>query len=227
MAQPDGRPLGPRITVLISGSGTNLAAIIAATHTQSLLPPNTSICRVISDRASAYGLTRAQDAGIPTTHHGIIPYKKKLGNNDAKDRLDTRVRTAYDARLAEIVLEDKPDLVACAGFMRILTPAFLEPLASSGTPIINLHPSLHGDLVGAGCIQRAWAEYEEGKRKDTGIMVHYVITEVDMGEPVVQREVSIEGCTTLQDLEQRLHEVEHELIVKGTKLALEAKKKSG
>jgi phosphoribosylglycinamide formyltransferase len=107
--------------------------------------------------------------------------------------------------------------------MRILTTSFLDPLQSSNppTPIINLHPSLHGDLVGAGCIKRAWEEFTAGKRTKTGVMVHYVIAEVDMGEPVVQQEVDMEGCASLEELEGRIHATEHGLIVEGTRRVLE------
>lgn len=205
-----GRPA--RITVLISGSGTNLQAIIDACNGPALA--NAKVSRVISDRKDAYGLKRAEDANIPTHYHGILPYKKRYPDADG---VFQEARQAYDADLASLVLADQPDIVVCAGFMRIVTPSFLVPLSSAKTPVINLHPSLHGDLIGAHCIERAWDEFQAGKRTKTGIMVHYVITEVDMGEPILQQEVSIEGCNTLEDLQERLHKCEHSIIVEGTK----------
>ncbi|WPH03588.1 formyl transferase [Acrodontium crateriforme] len=217
-------PQQASITVLISGSGSNLQALLDAANTPTL--PNAKIIRVISDRKDAYGLKRAQAAHIPTTHHGILPYKKQHPDSgqDGKPPTFEAARRAYDKDLAELVLADHPSIVVCAGFMRILTPSFLDPLAAASTPVINLHPSLHGDLVGADCIGRAWREFEEGKREKTGIMVHYVIAEVDMGEPIVQQEVDIRGCATLADLEARMHETEHPLVVKGTKAVLEKKR---
>ncbi|KAK4546021.1 hypothetical protein LTR36_002158 [Oleoguttula mirabilis] len=206
-----------RITVLISGSGSNLQALINACNTAAL--PDAQIVRVISDRKDAYGLKRADVAHIATTYHGILPYKKRHPDNSENPQWQ-EARRAYDAELAQLVLADKPDIVVCAGFMRILSTAFLDPVKGSKTPIINLHPSLHGDLIGAGCIKRAWDEYEAGTRKNTGIMIHYVIAEVDMGEPIVQEEISIEGCQSLEDLEKRIHKHEHGLIVKGTKIAI-------
>lgn len=208
-----------RITVLISGSGTNLQALIDASRTSSL--PNTTLIRVISDRKTAYGLTRASNADIPTTYHGIIPYKTRFPSPSDPKQQSPACREAYDADLAALVLRDAPDLIVCAGFMRILTTSFLDPVAQAGVPIINLHPSLHGDLVGAHCIERAYEEFVQGKRKMTGIMIHYVIAEVDLGEPIVQREVGIEGCGTVEELQERIHGVEHELIVEGTRRALE------
>lgn len=209
-----------KITVLISGSGTNLQALIDSCNTPAL--PHANIIRVISDRKDAYGLKRAADANIPTIYHGIVPYKKKHPDTSPNPTFD-EARRAYDADLANIVLADKPDIVVCAGFMRIVTTAFLTPLLHPNVPIINLHPSLHGDLVGAHCIERAWEEFQQGKRKKTGVMVHYVIAQVDMGEPIVQREVEIEGCASLKELEERIHAAEHPLIVEGTKRVLEGK----
>jgi phosphoribosylglycinamide formyltransferase len=213
MAQPT------KIAVLISGSGTNLQALIDASQTPSL--PNVTFTRVISDRKDAYGLQRAQTANIPTTYHGILPFKKSHPDTSTPPTF-LAARQAYDARLAELILADKPDLVVCAGFMRIVTPPLLEPLAAANVPIINLHPALHGDLVGAGCIERAWEEFVAKKRTKTGIMIHHVITEVDLGEPIVQREVSIEGCESLADLQGRIHEAEHKLIVEGTRRVVES-----
>ncbi|KAK3700130.1 Bifunctional purine biosynthetic protein ADE5,7 [Vermiconidia calcicola] len=207
-----------KITVLISGTGTNLQALIDSRDTDAL--PNANIVRVISDRQKAYGLERAKKSDIPTTYHGILPYKKKYPD-DSCDPQHEAARKAYDADLADLVLADTPSIVVCAGFMRILTTSFLEPVKAANIPIINLHPSLHGDLIGANCIQRAWDEFQAGKRTKTGVMVHYVIAEVDMGEAVVQQEVDMEGCGNLEELNERIHACEHGLIVEGTRRVLE------
>lgn len=209
-----------RITVLISGSGTNLQALIDASNTPAL--PNVQLVRVISDRKAAYGLTRAQNAHIPTTYHAWLSYKKQYPADDPSAPVqNSPARNAYDADLVPLILHDQPSIVVCAGFMRILTPSFLNPLAEKGVKIINLHPSLHKDLIGAGCIERAWEEFEQGKRTKTGIMIHYVIAEVDLGEPIVQQEVDIQGCGTLGDLQERIHQAEHGLIVEGTRRVVE------
>lgn len=220
MAQPDGGPqpaTSPfKISVLISGSGSNLQAIIDSCNNPSL--PNAQVVRVISDRKDAYGLKRAESANIPTTYHGILPYKKKYPDANA---IFLEARQAYDADLASLILVDTPDIVVCAGFMRILTTSFLDPLQRAKIPVINLHPSLYGDLVGTHCIERAWEEWKRGERKKTGVMVHYVIAEVDMGQAIVQQEVEIEGCETLEELQERIHRCEHGLIVEATKRVLE------
>lgn len=222
MASASSKSPPARVTVLISGSGSNLQALIDASNSVSL--PNIQFVRVISDRKNAYGLERAQKANIPTTYHGIVPYKKQYPDESSKTAQSSEARKAYDADLAKLVLADEPSIVVCAGFMRIVTPSFLEPLQAAKVPIINLHPALHGDLVGAHCIERAWEEFKAGKRTKTGIMIHYVITEVDMGEPIVQQEVSIEGCETVENLQERIHEAEHKLIVEGTRRVVEKRR---
>ena len=134
-----------RITVLISGSGTNLQALIDAVASKKLVadsPPRPiQIVRVISNRKTAFGLTRAEKSGIPTAYHNLLAYKKKHENDVQK------AREEYDAELARLVLADSPDLVVCAGFMHILSPRFLEPVAASCVPIINLHPGEYFDRL--------------------------------------------------------------------------------
>ena len=76
-------------------------------------------------------------------------------------------------------------------------------------------------MVGADCIERAWEEFGRGKRKGTGVMIHYVIAEVDMGRPVCEREVGMEGCKDLGELKVRIRSVEHGLIVEGARRVIE------
>ncbi|USW57472.1 Putative formyl transferase, phosphoribosylglycinamide formyltransferase [Septoria linicola] len=208
------------ITVLISGSGTNLQALIDASTSTTPSLPNTQIIRVISDRKNAYGLTRASTANIPTTHHSWLPFKNSYPD-DPSNPQSSEARNRFDSALADIVLQDSPQLIVCAGWMRILTPSFLDRMSEAHIPIINLHPALPGDLVGAGCIERAWKEFQEGQRTKTGIMIHYVIREVDLGEPIVSEEVGIEGCKELGELQERIHQAEHGLIVEGTRRVVE------
>lgn len=130
-----GLQLPARLTVLISGSGTNLQALIDACASGAL--PCNIIC-VISNRKSAYGLVRAQAASIPTRYHNLVNYKKQNPSDVTLARLE------YDRDLAALVLDEKPDLVVCAGWMHVLAPTFLDPVATAGVPVINLHPALPG-----------------------------------------------------------------------------------
>lgn len=108
--------------------------------------------------------------------------------------------------------------------MHILTPNFHDPMANASppVPVINLHPALPGEYDGVSAIERAWNDFQEGKLKDgrTGVMVHYVINEVDRGTPLVTRQVPCIEGESLDDLTERMHGIEHQIIVEGTGLAI-------
>lgn len=217
---------GKEIVVLISGSGSNLQAIIDATCGATPAIPNAQIVRVISNRMTAYGLKRAKnvDPPIPTNVHSLKTYQNR---NPGKTRED------YDLVLAERVLGDGklPDLIVLAGFMHIVSETFLSALGhktslasppafakrpAQGVPIINLHPALPGAFDGANAIDRAYEAFQKGEIKHTGIMVHEVVAEVDRGAPILVQEVPIHAGESLDELETRMHAVEHQLIVKAT-----------
>ncbi|KAI9808244.1 MAG: hypothetical protein M1825_004701 [Sarcosagium campestre] len=201
-----------RVTVLISGNGTNLQALIDACNTASL--PSTTIVRVISNRRAAYGLIRAHAASIPTYYHALPPYKTAYPSSTAA------ARSAYDADLAKLILADTPDLVVCAGWMHVLAPSFLSALKDAAIPVINLHPALPGCFDGAKAIERAHAAFSAGEVQKTGVMVHYVVEEVDRGEVILQEEVEMRKGEPLHDLEQRIHEIERPLLVRGANIVL-------
>ncbi|KAJ3508766.1 hypothetical protein NLJ89_g5573 [Agrocybe chaxingu] len=213
-----------KITVLISGSGTNLQALIDSLNTPAL--PNAEINLVLSNRKAAYGLTRAAQADppIPTAYLALQPFLK---NNPGKTRED------YDAEVAKIVLRAKPDIVVLAGWMHILSESFLELLdgrksvegeldsITKPIPVINLHPALPGQFDGASAIERAYEAFKKGEIKHSGVMVHRVIKDVDRGEPLIVREVPFIEDEPIEGYEKRLHDVEHEVIVQATKKVLE------
>ncbi|KJA20817.1 hypothetical protein HYPSUDRAFT_68143 [Hypholoma sublateritium FD-334 SS-4] len=212
-----------RITVLISGSGSNLQALIDALNTPAL--PNAEIVLVLSNRKAAYGLTRAAEASppIPTAYLALQPYLKQ---NPGKSRED------YDAEVAQIVLRSKPDLVVLAGWMHILSEGFLALLdgradaATSPIPVINLHPALPGEFDGASAIERAYEAFQRGEITRSGAMVHRVVKDVDRGEPIVVREVPFVSGEPIEAFETRLHAVEHEIIVEAAKKVLETTESS-
>ncbi|KAJ2814529.1 phosphoribosylglycinamide formyltransferase, partial [Coemansia furcata] len=150
--------LPKKIVVLISGSGSNLQALIDAEHQGEL--GSGTITLVVSNKKSAYGLTRAAKASIPTYVQTLKEYK------DAG-----KTREDFDRELADYIQESqRPDLIVLAGWMHILSPAFVDQFRGK---IINLHPALPGELDGAHAIDRAHKEFEEGKRTKTGVMVHF------------------------------------------------------
>lgn len=139
-------PPPTRLTILISGNGSNLQAVIDGIDAGKL--PNASIVRVLSNRKNAYGLERARQAGIPTEYHNLLSYRKRHpqtpeGEHDAREE--------YDKSLADVILKDSPDLIVCLGFMHILTPRFLSPIQDAKVLCINLHPALPGAFNGVVC----------------------------------------------------------------------------
>ncbi|GKZ25124.1 hypothetical protein AbraIFM66951_010897 [Aspergillus brasiliensis] len=211
-----------RLTVLISGNGSNLQAVIDKMQQGQL---STQIVRVISNRKDAYGLERARQANIPTQYHNLVKYKKQ---HPATPEGIQAAREEYDAELARLVLADKPEMVACLGFMHVLSPRFLEPLEEAKINIINLHPALPGQFNGANAIDRAHAAWLEGKIDKTGVMIHKVISEVDMGQPILIREIPfVKGeDEDLHKFEQKVHEVEWGVVIEGVKLTIQEVKES-
>lgn len=187
-----------RLVVLASGSGTNLAAIMTACA-EGQLPA--SVVAVVANRSDAYALTRAAEAGIDA-----IVLEAHSGEP----------RAAYDARLAAAVEACQPDLVILAGWMRILTPVFVERF-----PVINLHPALPGQFPGAHAIDEAYAAWQAGRIDRSGVMIHWVPDAgVDNGPVILTAEVPFAPDDTPESFEARVHEIEHRAIVEGTALAL-------
>ena len=217
----------PQILVLISGTGTNLQALIDATTSS---PPriHAKITHVIANlgQKAKPGLERAQKAGIPTTVRTLKSYKDQIPTRYPDQII---ARESYDADLAQYILHEiqLPNLIVCAGWMHILAPAFLAPIKAADIPIINLHPALPGAFNGAHAIERAWNAFQEGKIEKTGVMIHYVIEEVDQGQPIVVKEIDMHPSESLESLASRIHKIEHEAIVEGTNIALEALNKLG
>lgn len=185
-----------KLAVFVSGSGSNLQAILDASADDRL---NTEVVLVVSNRKNAYGLTRAENAGIPTLYFPFKPYR------DAG-----KSRETYDADLAQKVSVYQPDLVVLAGWMHILSPAFLDHFPHR---VINLHPALPGTFVGIGGIEWAFEAYQKGEIEHGGCMIHYVIPEVDAGAVIVQAPVSILPDDTLDTYAQRVHATEHKIMV--------------
>lgn len=177
-----------RATVLISGTGSNLQAMIDACAAGRL---ELDIIHVISNVATAPGLERAEKAGIRTSvlEHGAF-----------EDRND------FDRALALLMAADKPQLVVLAGFMRIIGPNILTPFAGR---MINLHPSLLPKYRGTKTYQRA---IEAGDREH-GASIHFVTAELDGGPVLAQVVIPILEQDDADSLAARLGPREHELVV--------------
>jgi len=178
---------------MVSGNGSNLQAVLDACADGTL---DAEVVAVVSNSSTAYALQRAADAGVPSVHVG---------------RHDGEARSDYDSRLADVVAGFAPDLIVLAGWMRILTNAFLGWFPDR---VINLHPARPGELAGTHAIERAWQEALAGERSSTGVMVHLVPDEgVDDGPVLDTVDVPILPDDTLEALEVRVHAAEHQLLV--------------
>ena len=180
---PDALPEGSRFAVLASGSGTNLQALLDA------YPNNVAV--VAGDKKDAFAFERARRAGVPVEH--VDP----KGFDDRED---------FDRELADRVAAHAVGLVVGAGYMRVLSPAFLERFPA----VLNLHPSLLPQFKGLRAVERAL----EAGVGETGVTVHFMVEEVDAGPVVAQEVVPVEPGDTKERLLAKLHPVEHRLLVR-------------
>ncbi len=182
-----------RLVVMVSGSGSNLQAILDACANGSLAA---QVVAVVSNNPDALALRRAAKAGVVSVH---------IGRHEGESRAE------YDERLTDIVAGFAPDLVILAGWLLILTTSFLGWFPDR---VVNLHPALPGELPGMHAIERAWKEAQAGIRTRTGVMVHLVPDGgVDDGPVLASEEIAIDPDDTLDSLEARIHAVEHRLLV--------------
>jgi len=175
-----------RIGVLISGRGSNLQAIIDATRDGRL---DAQIALVVSNRADAYGLERARQAGIETL---------------VRDHTAHASREAYEAVLVDDLRAGGVQLVCLAGFMRLLGATFVDAFP---TRILNIHPALLPAFPGLHAQRQA---LEHGV-KVTGATVHFVDTSLDAGPIVLQAAVPVLDADTEDTLSARILEQEHRL----------------
>lgn len=176
------------IVVIVSGTGTNLQALIDASRTGTM---PARIAAVFSDRANAFGLERARMAGIEAHHVPVGP----------------RQTPDYDRALCEAVRSVQADLVVLAGYMRILSPEFVR--AFSGR-LINIHPSLLPRHRGLDTHQRAIDAGDE----EHGATVHYVVEALDAGPRIIQYRTKIAAGETAEALARRVLDGEHRILVK-------------
>lgn len=173
-----------KVVVLISGSGSNLQALIDGQQAGEL---PIEICAVISNRPGVLGLERASEAGIPALLIDHTGY-------DSREAFDLALKEAIDAQ--------QPDLVVLAGFMRILTPAFTNHYLGR---MLNIHPSLLPKYQGLHTHQRAI----DAGDKEHGVTVHFVTAELDGGPAAIQAKVPILASDDATNLAKRVQAQEH------------------
>jgi phosphoribosylglycinamide formyltransferase-1 len=194
MTSPSNAASRPRIGVLISGRGSNLQAIIDAIRSGRI---TAELAVVISNNADAYGLERAKQAQIETL---VVDHRNKS-------------REAYDKELVRELKARGVNLICLAGFMRLLSPVFINAFPNA---ILNIHPSLLPAFPGTNAQYQAW---EHGV-KWTGATVHLVTTELDGGPIVTQEPVPVKDEDDADTLAARILEKEHHLYPMAIQLLL-------
>ncbi len=188
-----------RIAILISGGGSNMVAVVKQTQT-GILKDYCEIALVLSNKPSAPGLEKARALGVPTE---VIVSKGKS-------------REAFDREVVERLRSLNIDFVVLAGFMRILSPFFIQAFPRR---IINIHPADPAQFRGIGGYEWAW----EQNLEQTMITVHYVDEGVDTGQIIAQETVDLKGCRSLEEVKERGLKVEHALYSQALRVIFEKK----
>jgi phosphoribosylglycinamide formyltransferase 1 len=192
-----------RVAVLISGRGSNMAALIEAAKTDGY---PAEITLVVSNRADAKGLAHAREQGIATAlidHH-------KFGDD----------RQAFERALDDLLRTHRIELVCLAGFMRILTPWFVTRWSGR---LLNIHPALLPQFKGLDTHRRA---IEAGAKRH-GATVHFVVAEIDAGPIIAQEAIDVRNDDTEAALAERVLEVEHRLYPRALRAVAEGRSQLG
>jgi len=191
-----------RVAILISGRGSNMAALIEAAAAKDY---PAEIAVVVSNRSEAPGLARAREAGIATA---VVDHTQFGADREAFDRaLDEKLRT------------QRIDLVCLAGFMRLLTPWFVKRWSGR---MLNIHPSLLPQFKGLHTHRRA---LEAGVKRH-GATVHFVVPEMDAGPIVAQGSVAVREGDTEATLAERVLEIEHQIYPRALRAVAEGRTES-
>ena len=188
IAKKSAKPL--RVAVLVSGSGSNLQVLINAMQAGAL---PIEIVGVISNREDAYAITRADDASIPVAVLSHVASGKRMGIKTFESHASTQL-SAW-----------QPDLIVLAGFMRVLSGAFID---NAPAPMINLHPALLPAYKGLDTHQRA---IQAGERHH-GCSIHVVTAELDAGAVLTQALLEVNQKDTADSLQARIQKGEHQLL---------------
>ncbi len=179
-----------KIAVLFSGKGSNFAHIVKTLHKQEF-----EVVVALTNNPNAEGIEVAKAASIPLEIIDPKAYES---------------REAFDAVVVECLQQYSPDLTVLAGFMRILTPVFTEHIKS-----INLHPSLLPRHKGLKAIEKSY----DDEHSHGGVSIHYVSSELDGGEVILQKEVSKEGLS-FDDYDAQVRSIEKDALVEAIRVVL-------
>ncbi|MDX1949208.1 MAG: phosphoribosylglycinamide formyltransferase [Rickettsiales bacterium] len=183
-----------RTAVLISGNGGNLQALLDASRNDESFPAEISL--VISNKPDAFGIVRAERAGIKTS---IINHK------------NFKTRDGFDHEIHSQLIQNKIEIVCLAGFMRILTADFVNKWEGR---MLNIHPSLLPSFKGGSAVKDAL----DFGVKVTGCSVHLVTPEIDSGEIIMQKAVEVSDEETEESLSEKIHKAEHQIYPQALKI---------
>jgi phosphoribosylglycinamide formyltransferase 1 len=192
-----------RVAVLISGRGSNMAALIEAAKAEDY---PAEIALVVSNRADAAGLVHAREQGVATA---LIDHRE-FGEN----------REAFERALDDVLREHRIELVCLAGFMRVLTPWFVTRWNGR---LLNIHPALLPQFKGLDTHRRA---IEAGAKRH-GATVHFIVTEIDAGPIIAQEAIDVRDGDAEAALAERVLEVEHRLYPRALRAVAEGRAKLG
>jgi phosphoribosylglycinamide formyltransferase 1 len=192
-----------RVAVLISGRGSNMAALIEAAKTDDY---PAEIALVVSNRADAKGLAHAREQGIATA---LIDHHKFGGD-----------REAFERALDDLLRTHRIELVCLAGFMRVLTPWFVTRWSGR---LLNIHPALLPQFKGLDTHRRA---IEAGAKRH-GATVHFVVAEIDAGPIIAQEAIDVRDDDSEAALAERVLEVEHRLYPRALRAVAEGRSQLG
>jgi len=179
-----------KIAVLFSGSGSNLEKILEKVHNKTFSFCRIEVANCICNKKEAVGIEKAKKFGLNTV---LIEHK------------NFQDRESFDKELVKVIKQSEVELVVLAGFMRFLTPYFTQNVKA-----INLHPSLLPLFKGANAIEESY----NSSMKIGGITVHYVNEELDGGEIIAQECFPKKEGMSIEEFEENIHSLEHELLPK-------------
>lgn len=201
-----------RIVVIASTNGTDLQAIIDELKAGTM--PGIELAAVISNKKNCYALQRAKEQGYKTIY---------ISQNDPKTHLP-RTREQFDMQLFSAIESLNPNLIVLVGYMRILTPEFIDQLSAKNIQIINIHPALIPKFSGPSFFGKSVHEAVlAAHEKETGMTIHRVTADVDAGEILLQKSIPIDPSDTPDTLKQKVQTLEKQYYPEAIRQLAKAK----
>lgn len=199
------------IACFISGTGSNLEKLINYIKHNGL-DNKAKIKLVLSNNKNAYGLRYARHNKIKEITESIV---KPINYKQLTISEKLQIRTKYDLKLFNYLINNRINIVYCLGWNMILGSKFIQLCEQNNIKLINLHPSLPEDnkLIGLNSVERAYQQFLRGERVITGIMVHNIIMDVDKGKPIYWDSLDISKCKNKKEYLLKINMIEKKVVV--------------